>query len=51
MDVDTTCASDAPAWPFHVAFGCGGAWIEIFGDASSAEVGAPFEVTASDRFE
>ncbi len=51
MDVGTMCALDAHAWPFHVAFGPGGAWIEIFGDASSTEVGAPFEVTASDCFE
>ncbi len=47
----TTCASDAHAWPFHVAFGCGGARIEIFGDASGTEVGEPFEVTTSDCFE
>ncbi len=46
-----TCAANALLGVFHIAFGCCGAWVEIFLDAMCHQVGAPFEVAALDPFE
>ena len=44
-------ASDPMSWPFHMAFCCGWAWVQVFEDQLRGEVRAPLEETPLHRFE
>ncbi len=44
-------ASDSLAWTFHMAFGRGWAWVQVFEDQFLGDVRAPFEETFLSCFE